>query len=180
LYVSGKAIQDTVRGIIRTTEKAKDEMFERDSQESKLLSKAVRFYLQHQQDWGRAIYNDPILNESPEQYRFNVNLFWLAVQIDRAYQTSRQSGDNLLDEYTQYGWLPDFRTNDELIDWITTNLFDFGFQYTPTHKEKMASIIKEEGIAKALGHLDGIEGPYDKYEEEKGWVKEKPSRKNSR
>ncbi len=144
LYATGACIQDTVRGFIRLTDIAKEEV--KDYRKAdKLLSKGVRVYLSHLNEWGSADYGDRFFLKKTNKASVSqgVSSFWMAVQIDRAYEVSTSLGDQLVDEYVALGWLEDAKDRRQVILNLENRVYNFGFRNIPIERYERELKIKK-------------------------------------
>ena len=95
-------ILDSVRHIIRLSNYER-ERIEDTAPNDKMLAKALRSYAEGIFRYGEAYLEDPY---GWEYERYFVSPFWLALQLDRSFEVSRQVAEHYTDELIKRGQIP--------------------------------------------------------------------------
>lgn len=94
IFTTETALLDTLRRIIRITPYQKSVNIKNENAEDKILAKTLRFYAESVQ------HADPAFLGDDEEYaleQYFISPFWLAVQLDRAYE----QGERVAEEYVR-------------------------------------------------------------------------------
>ncbi|MBD3281770.1 hypothetical protein GF391_03420 [Candidatus Uhrbacteria bacterium] len=131
IFATQICILDNIRHILRITDFEKFNYSSTGRVGPKMLSKILRFYAE-------AIkrYDDASI-ENVEDWQFNeegISFFWIALQLDRAYEIDAQVADNFVQQLVKHEQLPDEIQNaDQALEYIMDAMEDdyFYFRHAP-------------------------------------------------
>ena len=132
LYVTRACILDTVRHIVRVTDFEKRKATQlswEDGIGDKILSKMLRFRIQLLKKYSNAKIEDaPSLLLERRQIR----PFYLALQLDRAYEMGINIAEQYVRELVILGQLPPvIRTAEQAVDYLLEHVYNFSFSHVP-------------------------------------------------
>ncbi|MFH1632026.1 MAG: hypothetical protein ABIA47_03360 [bacterium] len=105
IIATRQCILDTVRKIIRPTEFERNRFAESGSLGPKMLSKILRFYVQSIHRYDSAVIEDV---EDWEFENYFINPFYLALHLDKAFETGNDVAESYVDELIARGQLPEY------------------------------------------------------------------------
>lgn len=120
---------DNIRHIIRLTEYSKDT-----SPDSKLLAKCLRFYAGAIHRWDEAALED--IDEYYLEWGF-ITPFWLALNLDKAYQEGSHVAEAFIEELKRRQQLPEeIKTVEEAAEYLLGLIRDrdFYYRHAPTRQ----------------------------------------------
>ena len=141
IFATKACLLDTVRHIIRLTEyeRARD-----DQNSNKLLAKALRFYSEAIHHWGDATLADRVGMGLEQSF---ISPFWLALQLDRAYEHSSEEAERYTLELVHHNQLPLDISNAIEATRYLANLMtheNFHYRFAPTEQYEMEDIWADE------------------------------------
>jgi hypothetical protein len=143
IIATPECILDSIRRIIRLTP------FERKSYGPKMLAKMLRFYAEAIYRWDSATIED--MNEWEFEKNF-ISPFWLALQMDRAFEVGIPIAEQYTKELQKRGQIPTFLNNaKKAADYLGDLLKHKNFYYRHAPSEQFD--MEEEWIQKKFEHL---------------------------
>jgi hypothetical protein len=132
IVATKQAVKDNVRHILRVTDYEKEQY---GGLGPKMLSKMIRFYVERANKYGEAKIDDldeqkmEKLRGEGSKRQYYINPFWLAVQLDRAYEVDKEYAQKFTKELKKINQLPDRLQNlDEVTDYLSDLIVSFCFR----------------------------------------------------
>ena len=136
VYVEGstivateECIRDTIRNIVRTTTYEKELYSEGEEIGPKMKAKALRLHAEQMYMMGVSSIPEDDMNEIEQSF---INPFWLAVQLDRAFERDTEVAENFTTLLVQNDIIPNDITNStDLGEYLLNEVYDFRFRNAP-------------------------------------------------
>lgn len=156
-----ECIKDTVRRIIRLSEFERKNILENNSkkQTNKMLSKMIRFYAKflhkYGEDVGMSLYEEGE-QENKKLESYSIKYFWIALQLDRAFEEGVIQAKEFVRQLKQKRQLPDSINDDpyEVAKFLSERLGEknFHFRNAPLNQfELEEEWIEYEKMTKQAG-----------------------------
>lgn len=154
IWVTESCIRDTVRKIIRPTEFEKCNVSSSGALGPKMLSKILRFYAEAIHRW------DEGAIEGVEDWQFEENFirpFWLAIQLDRAFEVNQNIAEIFVSELKGKGQLPDdIADAEEAVKYLSSIMYGDSFYYRYAPMDQFT--LEEEWFNEELTKLPSFRG----------------------
>jgi hypothetical protein len=134
---------DTIRHILRVTDYEK-EIFGKIG--PKMMTKLLRFYCESIIKFEQTDFGENEKEAIKELYDYpNISSFWIALQLDKAYEISKDVAEKFVQECIKIGLLPnDIRSAADAADYLLEDIYDFGFRHAPVGQWRMEELWLEE------------------------------------
>ena len=154
IWVTESCLRDTVRKIIRPTNYERYNFSEEGELGPKMLSKILRFFTESIQRWGDASIKGI---EDWEFERYFIKPFWLALQLDKAFEISTEVAEKFASELKKRKQIPENIANaQEAAEYLISLMGDDDFYYRHAPTEQFDT--EDEWFDKELQKLPGFRG----------------------
>ena len=157
IIATEQCIKDTMRNIIRTTEYERQLYAGEQGIGPKMKAKTLRLHAEQVYAVGVSSIPEDDMNKIERSF---INPFWLAVQLDRAFERSLEVAENFTKLLVENNIVPDFIKNStQLGEYLLSEVYNFHFRNAPHLQYKFEDGYKEDNIE--LTSADLLEDYFD-------------------
>jgi len=151
IIATKKCLIDTIKHKINLTD-FEGERFQRGLPVSKILSKAIRFYTEQKHRFGESEMENIYESDVSAEYYY-INPFWLALQLNKAFDKGIIFADEYTKELKSLGQIPDYIENSEqaatyLIHLMKERDNDFSYSIQIEEEQDNKNIVIEDEYEK--------------------------------
>lgn len=159
IVASEQCIRDTLRNIVRVTEHEVNAYgSEFGNIGPKTRSKALRFHAEQQYLLGKSTIEEDQLSEIKES---SINPFWIAVQLDRAFERSEGTAEKFRETLINNEIIPeDISSIFDLIDYIEDELYYDSFIFRNAPRKQYE--FENSHLDDSFSDIDKIEDHFDR------------------
>jgi hypothetical protein len=161
IVASEQCVRDTLRNIVRVTEYEKNEYGEEGSIGPKMKAKALRLHTEQEYLLGKSFVSKDDISQIDESY---INPFWIAVQIDRAFERSTLIAEKFTTTLVAHGIVPDtIQSANDLVEYLQEELYgdSFYFRNAPIAQYEYEDTALEMVDSKDVGGTEEYEKYFD-------------------